>query len=159
MGQLSIQYVSPSLYSNSLRHRHTVMTSASCLANGVEYLCPPSSVELHLAPETLHDRALNLSTLRERFLADRDKLVLMIQNRGKIVLKCEVYVSKGHNIQTGPPASPKSQDVTSDFPNEPLLRNTLPNQHSTTNTVNARNHVLSMGRHGRRRSRRRAQKS
>jgi hypothetical protein len=61
-----------------LHHRHTVMTSASCLANGVEYLCPPSSVELHLAPETLHDRALNLLTLREMLLADRDKLVLMI---------------------------------------------------------------------------------
>jgi hypothetical protein len=59
-------------------HHHTVMTSASCLANGVEYLCPPSSVELHLAPETLHDRALNLLTLRERCLADRDRLVLMI---------------------------------------------------------------------------------
>lgn len=54
------------------------MTSASCLANGVEYLCPPSSVELHLAPETLHGRALSLLTLRERFLAVRGKLVLMM---------------------------------------------------------------------------------
>lgn len=54
------------------------MTSASCLANGVEYLCPPSSVELHLAPETRYDGAFNLLTLRERFLAVRDKLVLMI---------------------------------------------------------------------------------
>jgi len=54
------------------------MTSASCLANGVEYLCPPSSVELHLAPETLHDWALSLLTLRERFLAVRDKLVLIV---------------------------------------------------------------------------------
>ena len=73
------------LYRKPLRHRHTVMTSASCLANGVEYLCPPSSVELHLAPETLHGRALSLLTLRERFLAVRDKLVLMIYYRANFV--------------------------------------------------------------------------
>jgi hypothetical protein len=82
-----------------VHHRHTVMTSASCLASGVEYLCPPSSVELHLAPETLHDRALNLLTLRERFFADRDKLVLMIQGRANFVFGCKVYIPKEHNIK------------------------------------------------------------
>ena len=63
-----------------------------------------------------------------------------------------------HNLKA-PNRSPKSQDVTSDLPNEPLLRNTLPHQHSTTNTDSARDHVLSVGRYGRRRSRRCAQKS
>lgn len=69
------------LFSKDVQHVPTVITSASCLARGVEYLCPPSSVELHLAPETRHDGAFNLLTLRESCLAVRVKLLLMMNDR------------------------------------------------------------------------------
>jgi hypothetical protein len=69
------------LLKRSIQHVPTVITSASCLARGVEYLCPPSSVELHLAPATLHDGTFSLLALRESCLAVRVKLLLMIDDR------------------------------------------------------------------------------
>jgi len=80
-------------------HCHTVITSASCLANGVEYLCPPSSVELHLAPETLHERPLRLLALRESCLAVRDKALLIVVNRETDVIVCTIYISTQHEYE------------------------------------------------------------
>jgi hypothetical protein len=69
------------LFRGAIYHLPTVITSASCLARGVEYLYPPSSVELHLAPATRQDGNFNLLALRESCLAVRVKLLLMIDDR------------------------------------------------------------------------------
>jgi hypothetical protein len=68
-------------FRKTVHHVPTVITSASCLARGVEYLCPPSSVEFHLAPAALHDGTFSLLALRESCLAVRVKLLLMIDDR------------------------------------------------------------------------------
>lgn len=125
---IACQYINLQII--SAYDRNTVITSANCLANGVEYLCPPSSVELHLAPETLHDCTLNLLALRESCLAVRDRLLLMMKDRVLYSSKYAIRVSKYTTLKV----DLESQDVTSDFPNEPILRNALPNHYRITTT-------------------------
>lgn len=69
------------------REWYTVTASASCLARGVDHLCPASAfveLEVHLAPEARQRGLLNGMALRESCLAVRGRLLRIIRYRASI---------------------------------------------------------------------------
>ena len=67
----------------------TVIASVSCLAKGVDHLCPSSSVvvvvvvELHLAPEAIHRLTRTLLAFRDSWRIVRGKLLRIAYDRAQ----------------------------------------------------------------------------